>query len=295
MDIKPVKHTEKPKYPLKTEIKEEELKKRIPKRWTANPAAKIALGTLAVVSLAGCAPEVLAGVEEAVIPPTEASVSVTPTQVMPEGTPVPAMINVAPLFVHGEGRGSCGCLMVAPPVFLSEDEALVVINEVAKDYGLEFTSGGAPEFNNVLQPQTNLSPLNDEGSISTTSTEMITLKTDFVDNSNNIAIEYVSKDDVILWGKPSDASVDVYETKDAADQLSDSLEKAAGFGYTAGVMYDPCETYGPENLLGQEEWDQEKWNAAWKEAEAKAREMSEEQLRKQAKDFFEWLKSQGVI
>lgn len=294
MEIKPVKNIETPKYPLKTEVPEEELKKQIPKRWAQSPAAKIALGTLAVVTLAGCAPEVLAGVAEAVTPPTEASESVTPTNYLPEGTTAPAMINVAPLFVHGDGQGAFGCLMIAPPVFLSEFEALTVINEAAKEYGLHFSDANTPDFANVLQPITELypplPPTDGADPAATDTNTIIMLKTDFSDNKHGITIEYVSTNDVESWNKSEPTiSAGSYDTRDAAAQLSEALEgayNAKGVEYAAGVLYDPCASVNPDDLSDQKERE---------EAEVKAREMSEEQLKAQAKDFFEWLKDRGVI
>lgn len=300
MEVKPVKQSEKPKYPLKTELNEEELKKQIPKRWTASPAAIVALGTLAVVALAGCAPEKMPGIINTIIPPTEASVSSTSNYV-PEGTTVPAMVNVAPLFIHGEGIGAFGCMMVAPPAFLSEDEALTVINDAAKEYGLHFSVGDTPELTNVLQPLTNLNShlYPDESAAPTEAADtpdtIITLKADFSDNEHGIAIEYISTDDVKVWSQgEARTTIEKYKTLDAAAQLSEALEIAIPepYGsYNVGVLYDPCTNADIEDLLGQEERDEE----AWDEAEARARETAEEQLKAQAKDFFEWLKSQGVI
>lgn len=281
MEIKPVKQTEKPKYPLKTEINDEVLKKQIPKRWMQSPAAKIALGTLAAVTLAGCGPEpepIVAGGTMAVAPPTETTVSVSPEIL--SGTPEPIMINVAPLFEHGEGRGAFGGDMASIPAFLSEDEALAVINEIAKGYGLEFTSNDAPVFDNVLQPSSCPNPPESiENSVVTKQPDkIITLQTDFADIEHGIAIEFVSKGDVMEWRQwPVTSTVEVFDTKNSADQLNDSLEAAVHREYsfyTVGVLYDPCE---------------------YSKDEAEAKNQSIEQLKMQAKDFFEWLKNQGVI
>jgi len=45
---------------------------------------------------------------------------------------------VAPLFIHGDGLGSFGCVSVAPHVFFSEEEAFQIIQEESKKYRLEF-------------------------------------------------------------------------------------------------------------------------------------------------------------
>ncbi|MCZ7584672.1 MAG: hypothetical protein M5R36_15785 [Deltaproteobacteria bacterium] len=50
---------------------------------------------------------------------------------------------VAPVFEHGEGRGSIGCVMVNGPVFLSEEEALAVIKTALEKRGL--TGFGSPK------------------------------------------------------------------------------------------------------------------------------------------------------
>lgn len=271
------KQTEQPKYPLKTELNGEMLKKEIPKRWMKSPAVKAALGTLAVVTLAGCN---FGGAPMPISSATEGNVIVSPTaHLTPQGTPEAPMINVAPLFIHGEGRGTFGCDMVAPPAFISEHEAMTVINEVAQEYGLEFTSDDAPQFYNVLQPASDPNPeLSQNPEITKQPDKIITLQADFTDKEHGIAIEYVSSDDVKEWQQwPITTSVEMYDMKDAADQLSDSLEEAAhrepGF-YTIGVFYDPCE---------------------YSKDEAEAVESSKEQLKAQAKDFFKWLKQQGVI
>jgi hypothetical protein len=103
MDIKPVKDIEKPRYPLKTEVSGVSLKKALPGRWTRSAAAKVALGALAAVSLAGCAQ----GSDKGIIQePFNDIAGVLMMPATPGGKTAPAMINVAPLFLHGEGRGA---------------------------------------------------------------------------------------------------------------------------------------------------------------------------------------------
>lgn len=292
MEIKPVKDINTPKYPLRDEVGADALRQQIPKRWAGSAAAKVALGTLAAMTLAGCVPDMpTAGVP---LPPSAATENTAATAIPSEsqiidtvlaGAPLINMITVAPLFLHGEGRGGFGCVMVAPPAFLSEEDALAVINETAKEYGLSFKAGAGPIFEGVAQPTTNI-----YGDEKTASGKTMSLKPDFADDEHGIVIEFVSTEDVKKWHADTGyiVSVESYDTKDAADQLSDGLEKAdvnSGY-YTAAVLYDPCELYKPEDLSDEEDWN---------EAEAKTRQMSEEQLKKQAIDFFEWLKDQGII
>ena len=287
MEIKPVKNIEEPKYPLKDEVAAEVLKNSAPKRWASSGAAKAALAALTAAALAGCTPQIpTAGVP---LPPSAVTESSFPT---PEisvfaGAPAIAAIRVAPLFEHGAGRGAFGCVMVTPPAFISEAEALAVINEIAKGYGLKFSDAGKARFSNVLRPATELSSSDDTTRLPRAEV-YITLTADFCDDKKGVAIEYVSIDDVKEWSvRPSGSTLEQYETKDAAEQLSEALEDALPMdaSFAAGVLYDPCDLYPSENGIKE---DREK-------AARKALELSEADLKAQAEDFFKWLKSEGII
>ncbi len=45
---------------------------------------------------------------------------------------------VAPIFIYGSGSGSIGCISVAPPVFISEAEAIDIIYTELKNNGFDF-------------------------------------------------------------------------------------------------------------------------------------------------------------
>lgn len=301
MEIKPVKKMEKPKYPVKEDVTINELKASVPKRWASGTAAKVALGTLAAMSLAGCTPPIeTTGAPTPPAAQTEETASLTqdprptitfmetagvpaaiPTPViedMPMGEPAMPMVSIAPLFIHGAGRGAFGCDMVTPPAFMSEDEALDVINEAAKEYGLNFSDQDSPIFLNVTQPVTNLYDSDEKQS----SDRTMELNTDYADKQYGIAIEFVSIDDVKKWHREGEfvSSVEEYDAKDAADQLKQGLQNATNMefiDYTAGVMYDPCS------------------HAEGVQTEESLRALSVSDLKAQVKDFFEWLKSEGII
>jgi hypothetical protein len=287
MDIKPVKDAVEPQYPRKEEVTTDRIKVCVPLRWANSPAAKVALGTLAAMTLTACTPLRTAGVPLAPETASEASCSVSQSPTVsdvPMGEVIANTVTVAPLFLHGDGLGAFGCVMVAPPAFLSEDEALAVINNVAKDYGLKFSAQGAPEIRNVQQPVTNIYEPDNKAE----SSETMTLTPDFADTEHGVMIEFVSMEDVVSWHKDTGyaVSVESYDTQDAAAQLSEALEAGTPQDYanpTVGVLYDPCET-----VEGTEIKDYEA-------AEQQARALSGEQLSAQVKDFFEWLKSEGII
>ena len=51
-----------------------------------------------------------------------------------------ASVLVAPIFEHGKGRGATGCIVIAPPVFLSEEDARQAIEEELKRIKINFTN-----------------------------------------------------------------------------------------------------------------------------------------------------------
>ena len=282
MEIRPVGGKQAPNYPRKEDVSPETLKAKPPQRWAANKAALIAMATLVTVSLAGCRtagvplpPEMVTEETAGITAPMETSVIETPVIETPMiGEPMMPAIPIAPLFMHGNGMGAYGCQMIAPPVFLSEDEALSVVNDVAKDYGLEFSAKVSADFTDVLEPSVNI--MQPENALP--SDTYITLRPDFMDAAHGVAIEFVSVEDVKAWHRDTGVgcSVEQYDTVGAAAQLSDALDDAyTDTISTAGVLYDPCELS--------------------EKSESASREMSVDQLKKQVKDFFEWLKGQGVI
>jgi hypothetical protein len=48
---------------------------------------------------------------------------------------------VAPIFKHGDGRGTTGCMVITPPVFLSEEEALQIVKEELAKNGVQLAPG----------------------------------------------------------------------------------------------------------------------------------------------------------
>jgi hypothetical protein len=110
MKVKPIKHYAGPNIPTSQILEEHpELLHLVPRRWHGNPTVIAALAGVCVL-VSGCR----------------------------QSAAKPAASRVAPLFQHGDGRGSFGCRAVNPPVFLSESEARQVIMDEAKRAGINF-------------------------------------------------------------------------------------------------------------------------------------------------------------
>lgn len=131
MDIKPVKKYKTPKYPdMQALINNPELLRQIPKRWKKSAFVNAAFSTLLIFTLTSCRGREVSGTSQ-----------------------VERKALVAPVFDHGNGRGSFGCMSIAPPSFLSEEEAFQVIQEEGKKYGISFEREGL-NIENVKLPET---------------------------------------------------------------------------------------------------------------------------------------------
>lgn len=187
-----------------------------------------------------------------------------------------------PLFVHGEGRGSYGCESVAPPVYLSEDEAAQVIRETAKEYGLSLTGEGTVSGDAL--PYTSLFGKMDE-------TYKGELALDGYDEATGLGYLFVSRNDVAAWQKDIGvyASVETYDMKGTAEKLSDTVKNTA-------VFYDP----GTDSALLDEYFlhadTEDRYSEENLQAYAAAQKaQAEEKLRAQVMDFIAWLQAQGVL
>lgn len=238
-----------------------------------------------------------------------------------KGTPPSAKAAiVAPIFEHGGGRATAGCMVSAPPVFLSEEEALLVITDELTSAGLKVTASNVPlEGVKIRRREITYSEVNgvEKQKVREVSWTGKPLVVDIEDNGHRVAAEFVSvKDYFDLGGTNSHSSVQDYNLKVAAQSVAKSVGKS-GHGVYFAAFYDPvtdidmgrlpspnppsetgvarngdASTSQTQAALADR---QKAWDKAWKEARAAATAESRELLRQQVKDFVDWLKGQGVI
>jgi len=244
MKVTPVSKYGLASYPTKPILDEHpEVLRLVPQRWRANPVVLAALSGLVTLA-AGC--------KQAAAQSTQ------------------AVGVVAPIFIHGEGRGTFGCEAVNPPVFLSEAEAFEVIYEEAKKAGITFAKGG-PELGDI-EKAVHAYPKPDQ---------KVKLKADGADKKRSISFVFVSQQDASNWNPPSNSSIDRYDAKKDAQSLAKEI-KAAYLAENVGVFYEPfAQAKSP--------------TGDWQQVEKKTKEIDKAELRKQVKDFIQWLKAQKVI
>ncbi len=291
MESKALSEYKIPNYPCKEEVQVQPslLRKSVYKRWQKLFDLGVSGMLAASLSLSGCT-------EEAATNPNPTQGGQIATTQNPNSnqtktvTPQNAAALVAPIFEHGEGRGSIGCMAVSPPAFLSEDEALVVIKEELAKYGVVLNKEKIVRNDIKIVPGTYeyAKKLKELGlKVEDEDIKPEPLEIDLQNSNKNINIEFISQGDYYnLGGEKSMSTVHTYDMKKVAVLVRNKIQADAKQG-TYAVFYDPMEALdrshaGPFSEQGAL-------------ALSKSNESAKEILRLQVKDFARWLKEQGVI
>jgi hypothetical protein len=278
MKVKPLRKYPKPAYPTRRVLDEHpELLRQLPARWRDNPLV-IAVISGACFLLPACG----AGTTQTTAEPAAAAapLATAPAPGKPAVKLAPVIVSkIAPVFEHGDGTGAFGCIVVNPPVFLSEEEARRIIVEEAKKQGIVFTADGkvldgvdlplTDEFGFAFNPK--------QGS---QQTQKGSLTFDGQDTALNVGYEFVSETDFSAWERKDQggwASVSSFDFIGTAKTLRSGLDKAQPTGAYA-VFYEPAASApdGSYDML-------------------RAKRLGQEQLLQQVKDFIDWLKAEGII
>lgn len=267
LELKPLKKYDQPRYPDKqTVLSTPEILDPLPERWKNNVVVGTALSTLLVLTLTACA---------------------KPTRVSVTGEGSGKSAGVAPIFEHGTGRGSFGCVSVAPPAFLSEEEAYQVIQEEIKKYGIAFEKAGF-DLRGVQIPETRYSSIQPQPGGGTAESPLVnssqsgSLAIDGYDAAKKIGYEFISTDDYGAWLDKKGgmySTVQSYDFLAAAKILREGLANKTGDN-TFGIFYDPVTRLSSDGkpIVGN-----------------LTKVMAKEDLRAQVKDFLEWLRAQGIV
>lgn len=271
--LSPIKNYPAPKYPTKIQIiKNPALLRKAPRRWRASPIAGAALLFVLSSGLYACASEKFASPEQVydngdISDGKDVDISEERVEALS-----------IPLFEHGSGRSSYGCVSVAPPVYLSEEEAAQVVREEALKMGVDFSSSA--KLTSDRFPSTNLYGTQTDA---VWSGEMML---DGYDEKLGIGFEFVSKEDVNEWEKQDEnvhSTVTDYDMNGTAERLSAVVNNTV-------VFYDPGTNY---ELIDYEKLYSDE--LGYSETEERLRADSIENLREQVRSFLEWLAAEGII
>ncbi|MGA3244056.1 MAG: hypothetical protein ABSE41_05545 [Bacteroidota bacterium] len=291
MKIKPVKHYKDPGYPTRESMLSNPsyLSECVPTRWKGNQI----LVTMLAVYLLG--PEHtdaqsanVAGERPAMVKGDRGSRESTPVQQDARRQELP---SIAPIFVHGDGRGSTGCVVMNPPVFLSEAEARQIIEEELMKEHVVFDKKNVTLEDVAFQK--------DYGHFKGAA---VPITLDGYSTKYNLAYEIVTADDYHKFGGEYEASsVQSYDLVKAAENLRNKMKEHGRMNVV--VFYDPLQNSEPtennnptyEDMLRDHKLSEEDRGVAienWRQAEKNG---SIDLLKRQVSDFIEWIKKEGLF
>ena len=288
--LSPLPTYKSPSYPTKEQIQlHTELLKIVPRRWARNPVVLTALSLVLSAGLTACgtasdsilpdsnsapAASDALGASNSASSGNSAISAASAEDSTANSANDPEALDI-PIFAHGTGRGSYGCESVAPPVFLSEEEAMQVIEEECAAQGIDLT--GQKTISGTFPATSTLPEAISGGASDQTYTGDLSL--DGYSEDLAIGVEFVSTDDILDWKADTGmaATVEEFDLKGTAQRLADCTDNVA-------VFYDPTADDYREFTGSNEE--------SYVES---SKEQSLEELRAQVRDFLQWLKAQGVI
>jgi hypothetical protein len=277
MNARPVKRYRQPTYPTRLEVLSEPelLERHLPCGWRAIP------------EMAGTVALFLA---------VNSTVQAADKQPV---TPLGSLAVVAPIFEHGDGRGSTGCIVVAPPVFLSEEEAWQVIDEELSRQKLKLPGIGF-EVRGVRIPHRTESYSEKDGKWTSNVKDLPSTnqayKADRANPEKRIAVEFVSFPDYERLGGPSSSStVQSYDFKQVGKSVAEAVRKEAREKLYFGALYDPAVRVDPPKRDSARIKTAADWGKYWEASLKKSKAESQRLLRLQIQDFLKWLQAQGAI
>ncbi len=295
MTRRAVKYYPEPAYPTGATADPSLLREHLPMGWQVDGTVAGAVVLLMTLGNAGCsanpqpttaAPSASTGPVVSVGPTGESAAEPAsePERVV---TTAPARALVAPIFAHGEGRGATGCVVVSPPVFLSEEEALSVIRQELARHGIQL-SEYSPDIPEVRIPRRKAKWVRDgSGHMVPKEIEVpgsaMSLELDAECLDGHVAVEFVSEEDYFsLGGIESGTSVQDYDLKKVAGEVAQRIARDGKKRAYFGVFYDPVRQVRRSELQGR----------GWRYAPPALTAKSKGLLRKQVKDFVRWLRTQ---
>lgn len=295
MEIKSVK-SRKPSYPSLEEfaLNSNILKKRIPSNWLKN---KIVAGVL-MTYLLSCSNQNDEdnNKREVVMLGTWRNKMKTIDTCQTEDN----KYKVAPFFIHGDGFGAEGCIVMAAPVFLTENEARdVIFNRLAQD-NLLFDTSKTEKMKFISKSIADNFIYRNKVKEELRYNE-VEIKLDGYNKELNLALKFVSLNDFNKFKSLNTENINLFRNDSlfhpslynfniarAAKRIRLELVKAGN--KNAVVFYDPVTSY---YLGGERICDKREFGKNYSEQNAK--DEAKQLLLKQVEDFISWIKAEGLM
>lgn len=283
----PVRRIPSPRYPMRLDVlADASLLEKLPPGWLSAPDVARLAAALVTLGFSGC---------------DNPATSNAPSQSTPGANARKAAL-VAPVFEHGNGvaagRGAMGCIAVAAPVYLSEEDAIQVITEELSQHGLDLTKRNEPLAEVIIHGRKVESAFDWASQTHGLHVEDVTgpLRIDLLDPVRHIGVEFVNATEYEELGGP-DGSEWAVDLKATAARVGDAV-RTQGEGLCVGLFYDPvrsCSLLALPAKADSREPEEDNRQSQWAATSEEAREESRRLLRMQVRDFVDWLKGQGVL
>lgn len=200
---------------------------------------------------------------------------------------------VAPVFEHGDGRGAGGCIVVSPPVFLSEEEALQVVREELAKSGILL--GRGRRLDDVIvtfeDPDADFVFGGDSWLGEPVADVSRPGELTAIDRRQSVGIAIVTREDCERFRAGANfSSVTSFDTKGIAEAVADALAEQTTQELCIGVFYDPLEKADPHDRASVERSESDDFWSFIEKVEEVAKNRSRDQLRQQVGDFVTWMK-----
>lgn len=303
----PLKRYAAPRYPTMSEARlEPKLLERLPRRWLASqPLATLTgAGLLARALLAQAeerAPDGAAPAAAALRPdrPDDKPVQAPARQVRRAATVIAPLLDEA---LAQDGRGSFGCVAVSPPVFLSENEALELIQTELEKAGLKLQDQVTVDgVEAPLSADPYAAMTGKEAKLGTRSYDF-----DLGDPGRSVVVEYFSRLDHDAWQqRERHSTVSSYDFPELMGRVSESFGKRKeGPPVVVGLFFDPLahgsyrwggspDAEGLSASLQAFAHEQERASSGRNYEALKG--VAREKLRRQVRHFVEHLQRTGVL
>jgi hypothetical protein len=319
MNSKPIRKYTQPKYPTRLEVAARPglLRRHQPPAWRKWPELTGAVGFFLLAD-----PARLVAADS----PTKGGQTKAPSQ---------AVAVVAPIFQHGEGRGTAGCIVISPPVFLSEEEAMQVIGEEMATKGVQLRTNQTTLAGITVERFVWLVSAAPTGATNgPTSTgpafeiKQVPFNTDAADPKKKVYVEFLSERDKNTWDRERrnegedifSGSVRFYDLPKTAAYVAQRVKRQATERLYFGTFYDPLAGTADISKRAAELMAAGEAKSSNKAVEAKVESLGNGKttttpsqpasgpwvdvdpkaeslrlLRLQVQDFLKWLQAQGAI
>jgi len=316
MKIKPVKKYTPPAYPTITEAKQDaRLLTTLPRRWGRNHHLATLLGTGLMLGAArGNDADAPQNAEAAAVLPRGGGEDADEKVV--RAIPI---TRVAPMLedaLANDGRGGFGCMAISAPVFLSENEALDLIQAELEKAGLKLRD--MVPVDGLQMPAAEREVVKIEGNDwrEMFKPRMINLEAgtymfDLGTADKSVVVKFLQKKDYEQWlaETGSHSSYESFNLSWLATQVAGAFrQRETGDPVVIGLFFEPS-TYPLMQLDLRGLDDEQKFLArkqsgnlwqtrndeSWQARHDATKERGREKLRAQVSHFVEYLKQEGVV